>query len=282
MRTRNLTVLTNQEVESYLIRNDVVFIPCGTVEMHGTMPMDVEYTVAEALGFKLAEQCDGLVLPHLAFFHPGATTIGRGTVYMSMTEGMHILDSICRSLVRQGFRRLVLLSAHGPSFQTIMPFITQFFDETKIPLFHGDLFLFVEEAGLDGMDKVSDMMIGAYKIMGRLKDIPLSAQVDVSVNELDPEKNTRLPDFMKELMPSRGGAYYTAWYYGDPAEHGAIEGCFETYEELERHADNGIRAFDELLIKLNFQKKLEALRALDKFTRDVILPKYGKWLPINT
>ena len=88
MRLRNMTALTNDEVEWYLQRNDVMFVPVGTVELHGCMPMDVEYTLVEALAYKLAEDCDGLVLPHLAYFHPGATTIGRGTVYMSMRHGM--------------------------------------------------------------------------------------------------------------------------------------------------------------------------------------------------
>ena len=278
-----MTSLTNDELEKYLERNDVVFIPCGTIEMHGTMPMDVEYTVAEALAYKLAEDCDGLVLPHLAFFHPGATTIGRGTIYMSMTDGIYFLNTICRSLIRQGFRRLILLSAHGPSFQTIMPFITQFFDETKIPLFHGDLFLMIEDAGMDNSPEgnVSDMFIGAYKIMGRLHEVPLATQVDASINKPDPDNNTCLPDFMQDLMPSRAGSYYTAWYYGEKAEHGAMEGCFDSFEELERHAANGVRAFNELIKRLNFKKKLDSLRALDLFTQNVILPKYGTWLPEN-
>ncbi len=34
MRTRNMTALTNWEVDRYLERNDVIFIPVGTVELH--------------------------------------------------------------------------------------------------------------------------------------------------------------------------------------------------------------------------------------------------------
>src|SRR5438128_6252571 len=76
MRTRYLPSLTNPEVEQYLKRNDVIFIPVGTVESFGTMPMDLEYAMAEAYALKMAEEADGLVLPHVIYFYPGVTVTG--------------------------------------------------------------------------------------------------------------------------------------------------------------------------------------------------------------
>src|SRR2546427_5693832 len=43
MRTRLLTGLTNTEIEQYLKRNDVIFVPVGTVEPQGGLPIDCEY-----------------------------------------------------------------------------------------------------------------------------------------------------------------------------------------------------------------------------------------------
>ena len=43
MRTRSLPSLTNTEVEAYLSRNDIIFIPVGNVEVHGGLPEDCEY-----------------------------------------------------------------------------------------------------------------------------------------------------------------------------------------------------------------------------------------------
>ena len=80
MRTRYLTQLTNPEVEEYLKRNDVIFIPVGTVESMGAFPTDLEYTMAEAYALKMAEEADGLVLPHVMYFYPGVTITGRGSV----------------------------------------------------------------------------------------------------------------------------------------------------------------------------------------------------------
>ena len=136
MRTRNLCALTNWEAEQYLKRNDVIFIPVGTVELHGPLPMDCEYVGVEALAYKLAKQCDGLVLPHMVYFHPGATDIGRGIVYMSMTDGAAYLRAVAQSLLNQGFRRQVFLTGHGPAYMTVIPMLTQFLDETKVPLLY--------------------------------------------------------------------------------------------------------------------------------------------------
>ena len=78
MRTRYFTSLSNVEVEQYLKRNDVIFVPVGTSESFGTMPNDMEYTMAEAYALKMAEEADGLILPHIIYLYPGVTVTGVG------------------------------------------------------------------------------------------------------------------------------------------------------------------------------------------------------------
>ncbi len=96
MRTRYLTSLTNTEVEEYLQRNDVTFIPVGNVEVHGGFPTDCEYVGPLAIAQKMAEEGDGLVLPYLSYFFPGGTVVGRGTVYVTPSEGLAYLKAIAR------------------------------------------------------------------------------------------------------------------------------------------------------------------------------------------
>ena len=118
MRTRFLPRLINQEVEDYLERNDLIFVAVGTVEMHGGLPLDCETVLAEALALEMAHAADGLALSGLPYFYPGATLIGRGTVHVSIREGIDYLTAIARSLLRQGFRRQVYLTFHGPAEHT--------------------------------------------------------------------------------------------------------------------------------------------------------------------
>ena len=104
MRTRIIPKMLNDEVEEYLTRNDIVIVPVGTVEMHGGFPLDSETVVSEAFALKMAEACDGLVLTGLPYFYAGATASGRGTVQVSIQEGIRYLTGIAESLLRQDLK----------------------------------------------------------------------------------------------------------------------------------------------------------------------------------
>src|SRR3954453_4025259 len=94
MRTRFLSKLTNGEVEDYLQRNDLIFVPVGVTETHGALPLDAETVLAEAIALKMAEASDGIVFHNLPYFFAGGTIIGRGTVQMSVRDGMDYLNKI--------------------------------------------------------------------------------------------------------------------------------------------------------------------------------------------
>src|SRR5438045_131928 len=200
MRSRYLSSLTNTEIEEYLKRNDIIFIPVGNVEVHGGLPADCEYVGPLAFAQKMAEEADGLVLPYLAYFFPGGTVAGRGTVYVTPSEGLSYLKAIARSLLRQGFRRQIYLTGHGPSPQTLSPLMREFFDETKDPI------LYIETGGL--LRKVkgdfSKVLFGAYSIMGRLEDIPLNVTQTMPEHPTDPALTK-----LQSLGPPSGaiGAY---------------------------------------------------------------------------
>ena len=176
MRTRIFGKMLNSEVQDYLSRNDIIIVPVGTTEMHGGFPLDCETVISEAYALKMAEACDGLVLTGLPYFYAGATASGRGTVQVSIREGIDYLGAIARSLLRLGFKRQVYLSFHGPAHMTICPMIRDFYDETGVPILYMDSMM--------SMGKNADILknfmldfhsitVGAYKIMNRIDDIAL-------------------------------------------------------------------------------------------------------------
>jgi creatinine amidohydrolase len=81
------------------------------VEVHGGLPEDCEYVSPLAFAQKMAEETDGLVFPYLAYFFPRGTMVGKGTVYVTPSEGLAYLKAIAHSLLRQGFRRQIYLTA---------------------------------------------------------------------------------------------------------------------------------------------------------------------------
>lgn len=139
LRTRILPKMLNSEVQDYLKHNDIIIVPVGTVEMHGGFPLDSETVISEAYALRMAEACDGLVLTGLPYFYAGATASGRGTVQVSIRQGIDYLGAIARSLLRQGFKRQIYLSFHGPAHMTVSPMVRDFFDETGVPILYMDL-----------------------------------------------------------------------------------------------------------------------------------------------
>jgi creatinine amidohydrolase len=266
MRSRSLASLTNTEVEAYLNRNDIIFIPVGNVEVHGGLPQDCEYVSPLAFAQKMAEETDGLVFPYLAYFFPGGTVVGKGTVYVTPSEGLAYLKAISRSLLRQGFRRQIFLTAHGPSPQTLSPLVREIFDETKDPI------LYIELGGL--MRKVNadfnKVLFGAYSVVGRLEDIPLNVTQVMPEHPMDPSLNK-----LQSLGPGSGAI---GAYFGDPGEHGGLAKPI-TAAERAQWAKEGVAMIDAAIKAADMKGIVQAMRDHDKFTQDVILPKYGKILP---
>lgn len=189
LRTRILPKMLNSEAEEYLQHNDIIFVSVGTVEMHGGYPLDSEAVISEAFALEMAEAADGLMLPGLMYFYAGATAAGRGTTQVSVREGIDYLSAVAHSLLRQGFKRQVYMSFHGPAMMTVSPVVRDFYDETGVPILYIDLSTQMgktaqsmmatglADMGKDAIMKFMRMFhgvtVGAYDKLGRLEDVPL-------------------------------------------------------------------------------------------------------------
>jgi creatinine amidohydrolase len=281
MRTRLLTSLTNTEIEQYLRRNDIIFIPIGTVEPAGGMPIDAEYVIPLAQAIKAAEAVDGLVLPGLAYFFPDATIVGRGAVHVTPSEGTAYLKAIAKSLLRQGFRRQIYLSAHGPSFQTISPLVREIFDETRVPILYLERGLRAPATGPQplrgGMTSMASAKptiesnartMGAYLIVGRLDDVPVSLSQEVPVHPANAAVDNLFP-----VGPQSGAI---GFYMTDPTDHGG-PALAMTAEQRSRLAAQGAAEITANVKAANLQDILQAMRDYDRFVQQQLLPKY-EWM----
>lgn len=277
MRSRMMTALTGWEVSQYLERNDVLFVPVGPVEQNGGMPTDVEYVIPLAYAMELAERGDGLVAPYLAYFYPGGTTTSRGTTYVSTSDSLPYLKALVRSWVRQGFRRIVFLTSHGPSQQTMLPLVRETFDELHVPVLWMDTGMVRAFAPGEGRPGFGDgppnarnlVSFGAYQIVGRLNDIP--------VNLAQPHHEV-LPDpsNLSRYVPPFNGTPAGS-FYADPVLHG---GFVEPVTE-EQRAQWGTEGADYIrgqVASFDVGAMLAELRRRDEYTR-VIEERYGDLLP---
>ena len=272
LRTRVLPKMLNSEVEEYLAAGgDIVIVPVGTVEMHGGFPLDCETVISEAYALRMAEACGGLVLTGLPYFYAGATASGRGTVQVSVREGIDYLFVIAKSLLRQGFRRQVYVSFHGPAHMTCSPMVRDFFDETGVPILYMDLALQMARGAADlfkSMESFHAITVGAYKIMGRLEDIPLTAAYEHS----KPQTCARFDGLFSLAYQSAAIGYC----FAEPTDHMSTTAI---PDEATRAAlaDEGERLINELVARMDMPRVVEQMKELKAYNDEVASKK--PWIP---
>ena len=271
MRTRILGKMLNSEVQDYLSRNDIIIVPVGTTEMHGGLPLDCETVASEAYGLRMAEACDGLVLTGLPYFYAGATASGRGTVQVSIREGIDYLGAIARNLLRLGFKRQIYISFHGPAHMTICPMLRDFYDETGVPILYIDSTMLAMKCGdlmKEDWSDFDDITVGAYKIMDRLQDVPLVT----GYGQSDPPSSAPFDDLFGMAFQSAAVGYC----FGENSDHGPTADIPDV-ETRDRMAENGERIINGMVERMNMPHVVEQLRNLEKYGLEN--EKKYPWMP---
>ena len=258
MRTRIFGKMLNSEVQDYLQRNDIIIVPVGTTEMHGGFPLDCETVISDAYALKMAESCDGLVLTGLPYFYAGATASGRGTVQVSIRQGIDYLGAIARSLLRLGFKRQVYLSFHGPAHMTISPMIRDFYHETGVPILYMDMMMqFGKNKDLfTSFTAFHDITVGAYKLMNRLEDVPLVTGYD-----------HREPQSCAPFYDLFGLGYQSAavgYCFGENGDHMATPDIPDIVTR-NKMADNGAKLICGMVEWMDMPHVVDQLRKLEAY-----------------
>jgi len=273
MRTRLYCSLSNVEIEDYLSRNDIIIIPVGPIEVNGGNPVDCEYVGPLAYAIKIAEKVDGLVLEHMIPVYPGGTSIGRGTIYLDPSENTKYLKLIATSLLRQGFKTQIYITGHGPSPSFMDPFVFEFLQETKVPILHMSMGNIASKLTLDTKSEMRSTMYGAYSIVGRLNDIPLSFE-GISQPGLADYKPMQPP---VSLLKKVNDNYPTAFYYNSQYDHGGVPKDI-TAAEVDRLAKLGVAYINEVVDKMDAPALVNALKVHQKYIQDMV-KKHGDLLP---
>jgi len=106
--------MTVPEVRGLLTRTDMVIIPVGSVEQHGLhLPLGTDYYSGVERAKLIASRTDVLVAPIL---FPGQSPYHmefEGTISLSSETIQQVIVEAAESLMRHGFKRFLILSAHG-------------------------------------------------------------------------------------------------------------------------------------------------------------------------
>ena len=299
MRTRILARMTNYEVEEYLKRNDIIFIPVGPTEMHGCFPLEVEYVGPLAMALAMAEKVDGLVLDGLKYFYNGSCATGRGTVRMSVHDGYQYLKAITYSLLSQGFKRQIYVTGHGTSELTLGALVGDFLDETKVPIAWIDQMTTTQFAKARLGKEVcaqynnfSDIVYGAYELLGRSNELIIDPTRPSTAKRFEDEgmfvpgktEFKGLPESLQNIshiINFGSFAYSIGFYMGDIEDHGGKDGTFQCEEERDAACKRGLEQLLKVVDAVDMPLFVKQMRDQANYTNTVIKEKHGDHLPWN-
>lgn len=104
---------------SELVSDEAILVqPIGAIEQHGPhLPFNTDYVIADesarALVDRHGDELDLWMLPTIAYSKSDEHSWSDGTVWMSTTTMLAMLDDLGRCLARLPAARLVFLNAHG-------------------------------------------------------------------------------------------------------------------------------------------------------------------------
>ncbi len=108
--------ITTKEFAQSVKKGPIVFLPIGATEAHGIhLPLGTDGYQPQALCDALAEEFGGLTAPLLPYGQHSSTRNMPGTIALRSETLRAIVTDIIDSLVRQGVRKLVIISGHAGS-----------------------------------------------------------------------------------------------------------------------------------------------------------------------
>ena len=99
---------------------DTVIVPFGSTEQHGRhLPLGTDSVLGDELGWRLAERLDAFIAPTVRFGCSEHHLAFAGTISLAEETFRSVVKDVVRSLCKHGFKRIILLPAHGGNFQPL-------------------------------------------------------------------------------------------------------------------------------------------------------------------
>ena len=112
------------EVETYLNEQDIILVPVGSVEQHSPYGLiGTDFIVAEAIARTVGDKLNLMVAPTVCYGVSPHHMAFKGTVALSPSTLIVVVEDIVRSFVTHGFRRILFINGHGGN---IVPLKTAF------------------------------------------------------------------------------------------------------------------------------------------------------------
>ncbi len=117
-----ISSLNWMQVEDYLRRDDRCVLPIGCTEQHAFLSLSTDTILAERVATEAAAPLGIPVFPAIPFGLTPYFMAYPGTVTLRDETLLAVVDDVLTSLVRHGFRRIVIVNGHGGN-APVAPFL---------------------------------------------------------------------------------------------------------------------------------------------------------------
>ena len=116
--TRRFEELSVHDIAGRISDSSILLLPLGAIEAHGPhLPLSTDLLIAEhavqSLVERFGDELDVWALPSLGYTKSNEHAWAPGTVWLSATTMLAVLDDIGRSLATTRARKLVFVNGHG-------------------------------------------------------------------------------------------------------------------------------------------------------------------------
>jgi creatinine amidohydrolase len=120
LRPIHLAQITWPEAGEEAKSNRLVIVPVGSTEAHGPhLPLDVDSHQVGYIAERVAERVGALVAPTLPYGYATMWMEFPGTITLQAETFQQVLFEIVSSILRHGFRRVMILNGHRPNNTSI-------------------------------------------------------------------------------------------------------------------------------------------------------------------
>lgn len=185
METRWLYVTSEDLVKLRDAVNGVCVIPMGAVEKHGLhLPLGTDILQASHIAYEASQLEPVCVFPDFPFgdLSCGHPSTPAGTISLPTETEMLLLEQLCDQIGRYGFRKILILNAHGGNCAWLTSFLQRLGNKKK------NYVVAVTQSA----------MIYTYRKMEEL----LTKQGSGSIPELTPEDEQIMLRYFRDKIPT--------------------------------------------------------------------------------
>jgi creatinine amidohydrolase len=179
-----LPEMTWPEVKKALEKTNIAIIPLGSCEQHGThLPVGTDHLLGLTMARTIAEKTGAVVAPILWIGYSEHHMGFPGTITLTAETLAQVLIEVCRSLSKHGFKKIILLNAHGGN-DVACSFVAQkanmeLLDTSVVVFGVGDISKYMTPRSFQTMDRHAG--IDETAIMLALKpELVIKPEVDIT------------------------------------------------------------------------------------------------------